>query len=1537
MTLNKANDVVRSRGTQLFRYLQALNELRNPVTRDLSDQAWVLHLNSLPEHATVTRGRAATATEPGDDFLLRVARPTLSAPPRLPESLNGWLKSPPDNPHVAPTFKSERNVVDANGSEVDTKFDADLSRVAEASRWLKSWEAWAEIEIPAREALKVFEKLYELHGHLQRESERFELVAGDGLLSWRRQEGLIRHPVLLQRVALEFDAAAAVFTISQTEHPPELYTALLRHIPEVPGRILSELRSELDAAAFEPFAPESAPFFRGIATRLASSGQFLQGPDTEPATASPRISRDPVFFLRQRAQGLASILDGVLGHLQNGGNLPAPLQRIVGFAARPPDGGGFTTPGRDRHEILFTKPANEEQFAIADQLARHGSVLVQGPPGTGKTHTIANVIGDLLAQGQRVLVTSHTTKALSVLREKVVAPLQPLCVSVLDSDLASRAQLEASIAEIVRRLGDNAESLESQAAKLGAQRADLLRTIDDCEARIIDIREGEYRDIVVGEEHFSPASAARIVADCAQADSWIPGPVAAGAPIPISEAEIHELYRTNVLVSKADEQSLDAALPDINTLVHPDHFEEAITERKRLNESGDVRKDADFWDIEWTDQTVPCICRKHNRVASTALLHDLRCGHCKAPLFPAFADYLDPHPVGFWPGLLARVQEALRFLNTAEPWHVSAIAAGAGTEAERRPWETLVSEIQALSRRAALSLELQIQHGPKLLTDHDLEAQRSIATELIEHVESGGTLGALTLALRPQWRRWLASTRVDSGTPRTVEHLRALLAEIELRQARRQLAMRWERFAVPAGAPVVGDVNFIERELAPQVQVLNRCLAWYAQVWQPLESELQTARLRWSKVLTSIALDGQPHAEVRRWNLALGKLEDLLASHRARQRWMQATHILSTLATTLSSTSSQAPTVSELREAIVHSNPVAYREAFSRLESIRRKFAVASRRRALLTPLRDAAPAWADLIDNRVSPHDQVSPPGSPKAAWLWRQLHDELERRGKARMDEVETRLLECKDRLAQVTAAIVERRAWAAQIRRIEHSQRMALVGWADTVRRIGRGTGKRAPQLLAKARELMQQCRGAVPVWIMPLSRVAESFPASTRFDVVIVDEASQSDVMALVALYMGDTTIIVGDNEQVSPEAVGQDLTEVQRLIDEHLVGIPNGHLYDGKTSIYDLARQSFGGAIRLREHFRCLPEIIQFSNDLAYDGDIQPLRDDAGAKVRPATVVVRVDGAVSRNKRNRREVEVVTSLIVAALDEPEYSDASVGVISMVGDEQAYDIATELGRRLPPATLERHRVMCGNPAQFQGDERDVMFLSMVDAPEGAVLPLRGDDRFKKRFNVAASRARDQMWVVHSLNHETDLKVGDLRRSLIEHAMHPESRVVEWRRLRARVDRRSGEFEQRVLKCLLQRNYAVTPQYPVGAYVLDFVVHGNGERVALECDGDRYHTLDNLQEDMARQAVLERRGWRFVRIRSTDFFRCPTETMNAVFEKLDRLGIRPSQATDDVKVSPRASALVERIKARAEQLRRHWYETASVLDDEGRRVSM
>jgi hypothetical protein len=301
-----------------------------------------------------------------------------------------------------------------------------------------------------------------------------------------------------------------------------------------------------------------------------------------------------------------------------------------------------------------------------------------------------------------------------------------------------------------------------------------------------------------------------------------------------------------------------------------------------------------------------------------------------------------------------------------------------------------------------------------------------------------------------------------------------------------------------------------------------------------------------------------------------------------------------------------AAVVRLLHEALSLRNVTMYRAAYERLVKLHNKRADLARRTELLGKLEIPAPAWAAAIRNRTAPHSGRDLPGDAEEAWLWRQLHDELEARAKVSLPALQKEIARFQKDLQATTAELVDRRAWASQVRRTTLVQRQSLIGWLNTVRRIGKGTGKRVPRLRAEARSKMAESRTAVPVWIMPLSRVVESFtPGSTRFDVVIIDEASQSDVMGLLAFYLGRQVIVVGDHEPVSPDAVGERLDETQHLIDEHLQGIPNADLYDGKQSVYDLAMQSFGGTICLREHFRCVPDIIQFSNHLSYDGKIKP--------------------------------------------------------------------------------------------------------------------------------------------------------------------------------------------------------------------------------------------------------------------------------------------------------------------------------------------
>ena len=213
-------------------------------------------------------------------------------------------------------------------------------------------------------------------------------------------------------------------------------------------------------------------------------------------------------------------------------------------------------------------------------------------------------------------------------------------------------------------------------------------------------------------------------------------------------------------------------------------------------------------------------------------------------------------------------------------------------------------------------------------------------------------------------------------------------------------------------------------------------------------------------------------------------------------------------------------------------------------------------------------------------------------------------------------------------------------------------------------------------------------------------------------------ARADLLALPALYIADQVVIVGDDEQVSPEGVGQRVDQFERLIDQFLSDIPNGELYDGRASIYDLGSASFGGTVQLREHFRCVPEIIEFSNQLSYHGSIQPLRDASAVTRRPAVIAERVDGTRNDQYENETEATFIVSAILAACEFEEYRDATFGVISMLGrgDSQARRIDRMLRKWMKPVDIERRRVLVGSPAHFQGDERDVVFLSLVDSPDG-----------------------------------------------------------------------------------------------------------------------------------------------------------------------------------------------------------------------------
>jgi very-short-patch-repair endonuclease len=1515
--------VAREKLTRVFRYLEALNQHRNPAKRQIHEQPWCLRLRDLPDHPSVQRGTAKSSSSKSKNgnsqkaemgssscYVLKVHRPRLNRAPEPPDEISAWLEDGWDDP-AKPVIFEEMMEESVDGvAPRFVRFADDPARMARLERWKLLRSEWVSTEKPARAAMNLFESLYALYGRIDREGERVELVLGDGILSWRRAEGSIYHPMLLQRLQLQFDASVPEFTISEADYPVELYSALLQSMSDVDGRAIGRCREELEECGFHPLVNgATSGFLKRLVVQLSARGEFIEDGAPEREASDPCIGRDPILFLRGRTLGFAAAIEGILADLRTREDLPWSLLNIVGEELPNPDLGDSNPPrigpAPSDSQVLLSKAANPEQIRIGQQLEEHGGVLVQGPPGTGKTHTIGNLVGHLLAQGKSVLVTSHATKALRMVRHHIVPELRPLCVSVLESDLDSRKQLESAVGSIAERLSRaDAGSLEMEARRLQSERSDLLRRLEEIRKQLMEARADEYRDIVIGGKSWAPADAARQVIQDKDTHGWIPGPVAAVAPLPLSPGELADLYRTGVSISREDENELSGHLPDLHSLPRAEEFEASISERNRLcMEDLDVR--SDLWE-----------------------------GHAPA---------CSPGEIE---ALALALTQAVEPLSGREEWKLAAVYAGKYGDVHRQPWDQLVTLVRLVHREAANAQESFLKLGPEGSGDGSAEEQERIAGEIIAHLEDGGKLGSITLFAHKSWSQFLEQTKVNQARPRLLEHFYALRRLFHLQGIRRDLSARWDRQMAPLGAPHSKEMGEeLEKTLMQYCYSIEDCLGWQDRTWGPLEQRMSDVGFRWEKLLAEQpAVIGRDGELTRIGKAVTDGLQPVFDSRFKKLRLLQLEEELRELKTQLklqTRVAKASKVTGHLLTAVSEEDPSRYREAYEHLLELKSKQADLDLRRTLLAKLESAAPAWAGAIRNRSGVHGRSEPPHDAASAWTWRQVNDELDRRGSASLEVLQSKSEKLREQLRRLTIDLIDKRSWSSQAQRTSSRQRQALVGWLDTIRRIGKGHGIRVSLLRAEAARKMSECRGAVPVWVMPLSRVVENFdPRTTRFDVVIIDEASQSDVMALVALYLGKTALVVGDHEQVSPSAVGQDLGVIQNLIFQYLRDIPNADLYDGQMSIYDLARQSFGGTTCLVEHFRCVPEIIQFSNMISYDGRIRPLRDASRVHLQPHTIAHRVSASSRDGKINRQESLAVASLMAAALEQPEYKKnnagepMSFGVVSLVGDEQAIEIDNMIRAHVSPDRYELHRVLCGNAAQFQGDERDVVFISLVDTAEHGSLSLRDQELFKQRFNVAASRARDQMWIVHSLSPKNDLKPDDLRRQLIEHAEDP-TRLMS--ALEEKERRTQSNFEREVMKRLEAGRYRVAPHWRIGTFRLDLVVEGDGNRLAIECDGDRYRPLEKLSDDMERQSVLERMGWTFAHIRSSEFLRNPARAMKAIFEKLEKMEIRPAVGSPgELRTSRTSHEVIDRVMRRAEELRKIWSKSSEAHDRMGGRKS-
>ena len=318
---------------------------------------------------------------------------------------------------------------------------------------------------------------------------------------------------------------------------------------------------------------------------------------------------------------------------------------------------------------------------------------------------------------------------------------------------------------------------------------------------------------------------------------------------------------------------------------------------------------------------------------------------------------------------------------------------------------------------------------------------------------------------------------------------------------------------------------------------------------------------------------------------------------------------------------------------------------------------------------------------------------------------------------------------------------------------------------------------------------------------------------------------------------------------------------------------------------------FYSQVVLKEHFRCAEEIIFFSNSNFYDGRLVPLRlPTRSQRLVPSVVDIKLDNGVKTGKVNRPEANRIVELIQETLSDPEIDrqSRSIGVISLMGDEQSRLIRGRLLDTIGPEKISRHHILVGDPPTFQGAERDIVFLSMV-CSRGCV-PTQNQLMHCQRANVAMSRARDRCVLVRSIDIADIPSFDDVKIPIIEFfqaasAVSKEDDNVTKRQVSRKVRRRVGiELLQSLLG---DRGYDLSSMGEVWENAICVEHQDSDVRAAIlvDCEGE---SNQEWRSGFMQQKAIERVGWTCLRIDALTLFADFSAALESAVRFLSDVGI-------------------------------------------------
>ncbi len=1511
-------------GIRIFEYLEDLAKLNVDVRRDIREHKdpekliEVLHYPR-PENLYVKQ-----FGEDDERPFLSVQKQKLEKEPRLPDNLKEWVvfnekfSQPQSKEYIV---KKEHFRDSQERRELHTRLkNGELNEIpAQLKGWIQKnektgewerieeqevryrfsdypelqqsfqnyvngpWTEWKNRNYPIYIVNQLYETLFGIREFLKQSGEEYELLWGHDVLTWKKDNHSIFHPFFFTPLEIHFNPHESKIELVKSSTGGTFFEAMFLEDLDISN--LEDVQKEtkkLNAQEYEVWNSEALST-KGTElvnyVSLEGENQFSENDISTPQIAEhPQYWNYPVVFLRKKsAMGWAEYAQKIQSDIEDNTEIPSFIRELSGEEVE--DKNIQETNSKESEisngELYFPLPYNQEQKDIAQRVENRYGVVVQGPPGTGKSHTIANLLSRFLAQGKSVLVTSKTGKALQVIREKLPAEIRDLVMTQIP-----HAQGGADIKSVVNSISKNLNDTKKFTTSRIEEIEEELSSLREKKQKVYNkVKRGVPENVpteltVESGQTFSIEGAIQELETAKeQEEDWIPDDISFRENLNFTEKEVFRVFELYKKLTEEERNNIYFWVPALEDLP-------SLTEVNEVIEEYNTYKDRAFKWQNAFQQMDPIEAYEEElgdkeRVSQNsedfigtlremhAFLSDVQGNSTKRRLFDVISK---------------SEQEYKKWKNTIFPSVEQYLA-------NLREYENQL-----------LGIQNKIEYDSSLNVDQVLKGFKEIRDKL-EDKDELSRWDKFTLSKNT--KEILKTALFNGQNPTDVSTLEVLETYFSQEKERNDLQQLWKEAFQSVGIELEERKEFSRPEFEEEVKEFRKLID-YKENYQDISRILENYTH-----FTGADIKNIEDVE---------ELLRLLDEYQAYTKYSKNIEILEKWKGQLQGENSHE-LVYKIISALDRLDGEEYEKLYNEFSSLLQKYQEAEELNNLVQKIEEKAPKLVGFLKVRANEQEHLGVSSSLLRAWDLAQLKNWIEHVfSDDELRKLEKELENLRDREKEQEKQLVIVSAWNRLKNQVTKEQEEALEAYALSMKNLGKGTGKHAPKHRREANEALKTAKDAVPIWIMPLDQVLHMFntPQAGMFDVVIFDESSQIDVRGLNIAYLGKQQIAVGDPEQISPQSFTRE-ESIDMLIEKHLKRtIPNSGHFSVTSSFFDIVSLKLSDKIMLTEHFRSVREIIGFSNRHFYNENLQVLRSpDFKYPLKPALESIYVSSGYmnANNKVNEPEAQALVNKLSEMVNDQTYwyrdaggdgekRDTTFGIVTLLGQDQGKYILELLREKISDEEIERRNIVVGDPYAFQGDERDVILLSMVQAPDinsnrQFVHPLSDQKGNRQRINVAMSRARDKMILFHSVERKELNGDSDWRATVLDWFLnYDEEKRKEGEQVLEEEYKRgvASSFSLEVGKKIIEKGYKVIPEYEVGGYRIDLVVEGEEARLGVECDGDQYHGPNKWEDDLDREAVLKRAGWDIWRVKGSSYYKNPDEALSNLWQKLGEMGIKP-----------------------------------------------